>query len=69
MISNPTFLALVWNQELKSGDASFKLSLRYRLYNAWFYGAFKWWREKLLAFGLKIISKLDSYILMTVCSH
>ena len=50
----------------KSSDASFKLSLRYRLYNAWSYGTFKWWQEKFLAFALEIISKLDSYILMTV---
>ena len=36
-----------------SGDTSFELSLRYRLYDAWFHGTFKWWLEKLLALDLR----------------
>ena len=32
---------------------SFKQSLRYHLYNAWFHCTFKWWQEKLLALDLR----------------
>jgi len=67
IISNPirtTFPALAWNQELKSCDARFELSLRYRLYNASFHGTFKWWWEKLLALDLRSYLSLVAIFLM-----